>query len=208
MEPSERRHKDKNMVATVDYKSGNLRSVENALKRIGAEYIVTSNPSEIKAAGHVILPGVGDARQVIRNIEDLGLTEILQSLTQPVLGICIGLQIMCRHSSEGDTECLGIFDADVVRLEADLNAGVKIPHIGWSPVGQMRGPLFNGIQDNAYLYFVHSYAAPVFDGTIAETEHGRKFSAAINRGNFYGVQFHPEKSGEIGSQILANFLAL
>lgn len=196
------------MVAIVDYKSGNLRSVENALKRLGTEYIVTSNSSGIKAADHVILPGVGDAGQVMRSIEDLGLTETLKSLTQPVLGICIGLQIMCRRSSEGDTECLGIFDADVVKLEADLNAGVKIPHIGWSPVGQMRGPLFNGIQDNAYLYFVHSYAAPTFDGTIAETEHGRKFSAAINSGNFYGVQFHPEKSGEIGAQILANFLAL
>ena len=136
------------------------------------------------------------------------MCDVIKSLNVPVLGICIGMQLMCRHSQEGDVDCLGIFDADVCRFEPDLAAGVKVPHMGWNAVTDLKTGLFEGLEDGEFVYFVHSYAASVCEDTIAVSDNGRKFSAAMRRGNFYGAQFHPEKSGDVGERILRNFMNL
>lgn len=196
------------MIAIIDYDTGNLRSVCNALDRIGAEYVLTDDPKVIAQADKVLLPGVGEASSAMQKLQERGLCDVIKSLKVPVLGICIGMQLMCRHSQEGDVDCLGIFDADVCRFEPDLAAGVKVPHMGWNAVTDLKTGLFEGLEDGEFVYFVHSYAASVCEDTIAVSDNGRKFSAAMRRGNFYGAQFHPEKSGDVGERILRNFMNL
>lgn len=196
------------MIAIIDYDTGNLRSVCNALERVGAEYVLTDDPKVIAHADRVLLPGVGEASTAMEKLHQRGLCEVIKSLEVPVLGICIGMQLMCRHSQEGDVDCLGIFDADVCRFEPDPVSGVKVPHMGWNVISDLKTGLFEGIADGDFVYFVHSYAASVSDDTIAVSDNGRKFSAAMRHGNFYGVQFHPEKSGEAGERILRNFINL
>ncbi|MCD7970011.1 MAG: imidazole glycerol phosphate synthase subunit HisH [Alistipes sp.] len=194
------------MVVVIDYDTGNLRSVENALRRLGVEYRLSSDEAEIRGAERVILPGVGEARSAMERLRASGVDRVLPGLRVPVLGICIGMQLMCRWSEEGDTGCLGIFPADVVRIPA--MDGIKVPHMGWDSVGHNGEGLFAGLEDGAYFYYVHSYAPQVCDKTVATTDYGIKFSAALRSGNFYGTQFHPEKSGSVGEKMLANFLAL
>ena len=194
------------MIAIIDYDTGNLRSVCNALDRIGAEYVLTDDPKVIAQADRVLLPGVGEASSAMQKLQERGLCDVIKSLKVPVFGICIGMQLMCRHSQEGDVDCLGIFDADVCRFEPDLAAGVKVPHMGWNAVTDLKTGLFEGLEDGEFVYFVHSYAASVCEDTIAVSDNGRKFSAAMRRDNFYGAQFHPEKSGDVGERILRNFM--
>ena len=194
------------MIAIVDYKMGNLRSVENALRRLGAEFVVTADADEIKRADRVLLPGVGNAAEAMENLRKAGLVEVIRSLRRPVLGICVGMQVMCRHSEEGDVDCLGIFDARVKRFEPSQE--VKVPHMGWNTIGNLESKLFKGIDGGEYVYFVHSYYPELCPDTIATTTHGKMFSAALKYENFYGTQFHPEKSGDVGERIIANFLKL
>lgn len=194
------------MIAIVDYKMGNLRSVENALKRLGAEFVVTADADVIRRADRVLLPGVGNAAEAMENLRKAGLVEVIRSLRRPVLGICVGMQVMCRHSEEGDAKCLGIFDAKVRRFEPTSDE--KVPHMGWNSIGNLESKLFKGIEGGEMVYFVHSYYPELCPDTIATTRHGVMFSAALKYENFYGTQFHPEKSGDVGERIIANFLRL
>ena len=194
------------MIAIIDYKMGNLRSVENALKRLGAEFCVTADPAVIRAADKVLLPGVGNAAEAMHNLREAGLVEVIRSLRRPVLGICVGLQVMCRHSEEGDVECLNIFDARVKRFTPAPD--LKVPHMGWNQVGNLETKLFKGLEGGSYVYFVHSYYPELCPDTIATARHGVMFSAALKYENFYGTQFHPEKSGDVGERIIENFLKL
>ena len=194
------------MIAIVDYKMGNLRSVENALKRLGAEFCVTSDADVIRSADRVLLPGVGNAAEAMENLRAVGLVDVIRSLRRPVLGICVGMQVMCRHSEEGDVDCLNIFDARVKRFTP--SADVKVPHMGWNKIGNLETKLFKGLDGGSYVYFVHSYYPELCPDTIATSSHGAMFSAALKYENFYGTQFHPEKSGDVGERIIENFLKL
>lgn len=194
------------MIAIIDYKTGNLRSVENALSRLGAEFRLTADPEEIRGASHVILPGVGNAAEAMANLHISGLVPVVLSLRKPVLGICVGMQIMCRHSEEGDVGCMGIFDAFVKKFIPGPD--LKVPHTGWNNLSNLESRLFKGIGSGAFVYFVHSYFAGLCPDTIATAKQGEMFSAALKYENFYGVQFHPEKSGETGERILKNFIEL
>lgn len=194
------------MIAVVDYKTGNIRSLGNVLNRLGAEWNLTSDHNEIVRASHVILPGVGNAAEAMANLKKLNLSETIMQIRRPVLGICVGMQVMCRHTEEGDAECLGIFDASIKRFTYEQ--GLKIPHMGWSQITNTESKLFKGTDNNAYVYFVHSYYAPLCPDTIATAQHGSRFSAALKYENFYGTQFHPEKSGIIGENIIDNFLKI
>lgn len=194
------------MIAIIDYDMGNIRSLGNAIGRLGAEWTLTSDHDVISRASHVILPGVGNAAEAMENLKRLGLPSLIWRLRRPVLGICVGMQVMCRHSEEGDAECMGIFDAKVRRFQEA--PGIKVPHMGWSRLANMESKLFKGIDKGAYVYFVHSYFAPLCPDTIATARHPEMFSAALKYENFYGTQFHPEKSGEVGQSIIRNFLEL
>ena len=194
------------MIAIVDYKMGNLRSVENALRRLGAEFTVTADADVIRRADRVLLPGVGNAAEAMENLREADLVDVIRSLRQPVLGICIGMQVMCRHSEEGDVDCLGIFDARVKRFEPAPD--VKVPHMGWNRINNLDSKLFKGLERGSYVYFVHSFYPELCPDTIATSKHGVMFSAALKYENFYGTQFHPEKSGDVGECIIANFLRL
>ncbi len=194
------------MIAIVDYKMGNLRSVENALRRLGADFTVTADADVIRRADKVLLPGVGNAAEAMDNLRAAGLVEVIRSLRQPVLGICVGMQVMCRHSEEGDVDCLGIFDARVKRFTPSPE--VKVPHMGWNKIGNLETKLFKDLEGGSYVYFVHSYYPELCPDTIATATHGVMFSAALKYENFYGTQFHPEKSGDVGERIIANFLQL
>lgn len=194
------------MIAIVDYKMGNLRSVENALKRLGAEFCVTADPDAIRQADRVLLPGVGHASEAMENLRLADLPDVIRGLRRPVLGICVGMQVMCRYSEEGNTTCLGLFDSRVRRFSPAPE--LKVPHMGWNAIGNLEGKLFKGIQGGEHVYFVHSYYPELCPDTIATTTHGLMFSAALKYENFYGTQFHPEKSGDVGERILENFLAL
>lgn len=196
------------MTAIIEYGLGNLESVKNAMARLGEPCVATHDKDLIRQASHVILPGVGEAAYAMERLRALGLDALIPTLTLPVLGICIGMQVMCQHSEEGDADCLGIFSTKVRRLQPDLAAGIKVPHMGWDNVSGLETGLFEGIPDGAFFYYVHSYAPDLCEDTIAQTEYGRQFSAALARDNFYGVQFHPEKSGEVGERMLANFLRM
>ena len=194
------------MIAIVDYKMGNLRSVENVLRRLGAEFCVTSDADVIRSADKVLLPGVGNAAEAMENLRATGLVDVIRSLRRPVLGICVGMQVMCRHSEEGNVDCLNIFDARVKRFTP--SADLKVPHMGWNTIGNLETKLFKGLDGGSYVYFVHSYYPELCPDTIATSTHGLMFSAALKYENFYGTQFHPEKSGDIGERIIENFLKL
>ena len=198
------------MIAVVDYDTGNLRSVADALHRAGAEFTLTDDPVVLRRADRVILPGVGEASSAMSKLRERGLDAVIPSLTQPVLGICIGMQLMCLASEEGDADCMGIFPTRVLRLPTLTEAGerLKVPHVGWDTVSGLRTPLFRGMAEDTYVYYVHSFAAEPCEATIATTCYGLPFSAALGRGNFFGTQFHPEKSGRAGALILQNFLNL
>ncbi|MBQ4532072.1 MAG: imidazole glycerol phosphate synthase subunit HisH [Alistipes sp.] len=194
------------MIAILDYKMGNLRSVENALKRLGAEFTVTDDADVIRSADKVLMPGVGNAAEAMENLRSASLVDVVRSLRRPVLGICVGMQVMCRHSEEGDVDCLNLFDARVKRFEP--SADLKVPHMGWNTIGNLESKLFKGIDGGEYVYFVHSYYPELCSDTIATSCHGVMFSAALKYENFYGTQFHPEKSGDVGERIIENFLRL
>ena len=194
------------MIAIIDYKMGNLRSVENALKRLGAEFVVTADAEVIRRADRVLLPGVGNAAEAMENLRKADLVDVIRSLRRPVLGICVGMQVMCRHSEEGDAMCLGIFDARVKRFVP--TAEEKVPHMGWNSIGNLESKLFKDIKGGEMVNYVHSYYPELCPDTIATTRHGVMFSAALKYENFYGTQFHPEKSGDVGERIIANFLKL
>lgn len=194
------------MIAILDYKMGNLRSVENALKRLGAEFTVTDDANVIRSADKVLMPGVGNAAEAMENLRSASLVDVVRSLRRPVLGICVGMQVMCRHSEEGDVDCLNLFDVRVKRFEP--SADLKVPHMGWNRIGNLESKLFKGIDGGEYVYFVHSYYPELCPDTIATSRHGVMFSAALKYENFYGTQFHPEKSGDVGERIIENFLRL
>lgn len=192
------------MIAIIQYNAGNIRSVQNALRRLGCESRVTDVPEEIRGADKVIFPGVGEAGTAMQYLRERGLDEVIRSLRQPVLGICLGLQLMCTHSEEGDTSCLGIFDAAVRRFPP----GEKVPHIGWNNFSQIGGRLLSGIPADADCYYVHSYYAERCNDTSAVCDYILPFSAGLEKDNFFALQFHPEKSAATGEKILQNFLAL
>ena len=196
------------MIAIVDYNTGNLRSVINAVHRADAEYIVTANRTLIERADRVLLPGVGEASSAMANLRATGLDEVIPRLTSPVLGICIGMQLMCAGSEEGNVRTLGIFPTEVRRFVADKQAGIKVPHMGWNTITELQSPLFDGVSDDAWVYYIHSFAPDLCDCTIARTDYGRVFSGALRCDNFFGTQFHPEKSGAVGAQIIKNFMML
>ncbi|MDH3711223.1 MAG: imidazole glycerol phosphate synthase subunit HisH [Cyclobacteriaceae bacterium] len=193
-------------VAVVKYNAGNIQSVIYALQRLGVEPQYTDAPEEIISADKVIFPGQGEASSAMRYLKDRGMDKVLSQLSQPFLGICIGLQLMCAHSEEGDTQCLGIFDLQVKRFKAERQ-NQKIPHMGWNSMQCRDNSLLQGLQD-PYLYYVHSYYAEVGPQTIGTTEYIVPFSGALNRDNYYAVQAHPEKSSSQGQRILTNFLKL
>lgn len=190
------------MIAIIKYNAGNIKSVENALQRLDKECVVTDNEAEIRAASHVIFPGVGEARSAMRYLKERGLDVLIKDLKQPVLGICLGQQLMCQHSAENDTECLGIFDCLVKKFPPED----KVPHMGWNDFTEVKGTLFNGILPKNDVYFVHSYYAEICAETSAICDYILPFSAGLQKDNFYATQFHPEKSADIGAQILRNFL--
>lgn len=194
-------------IAIIKYNAGNNFSVECALRRLGYEAVVTDDPNEIRQADKVIFPGVGEARSAMEYLCKHGLDEVIKSLTQPVLGICIGQQLMCRHSEEGDVDCLGIFNVDVKRFDSTQNT-LKIPHMGWNTITLNKEDFIPANLNGKYVYYVHSYYVPVNDATIATTDYITPYSAALHKDNFYATQFHPEKSGDIGEQILKSFIEL
>ncbi|MCE5173999.1 MAG: imidazole glycerol phosphate synthase subunit HisH [Bacteroidales bacterium] len=194
-------------VAIIKYNAGNIYSVMHGLKRIGIEPIVTDDKSFILSADKVIFPGVGEASSTMAYLHEHKLDELIRDLKQPVLGICIGLQLMCKHSEEGNTECLGIFDAEVKRFQSQKISD-KVPQMGWNTIHSLQTKLFTPEMENQYVYYVHSYYATCCSQTIAVTDYLQPFSAALNRDNFYATQFHPEKSGLLGESILRNFMNL
>jgi len=194
-------------VAVVKYNAGNIYSVIHALQRLGVNPILTDDPEQLQKADKVLFPGQGEASNAMRYLREHGLDNVIRDLRNPILGICIGQQLMCRHSEEGNTECLGIFDADVLRFEPKKHED-KVPHMGWN---QLEGPtseLFKGFSEGEFVYFVHSFYVPVCENTIATTQYINPFSAALHKDNFYATQFHPEKSGSVGERIIKNFLEL
>ena len=190
--------------AIVKYNAGNIQSVAFALERLGREGVITDDPKQIENADKVIFPGVGEASSAMRFLEETGLDRVIKNLRQPVLGICLGLQLMCEHSEENHTACLSLLPAKVKRFDTNL----KIPHVGWNQVYNLCSPLFKGIEERSFVYFVHSYFAELNQHTIAESEYGNRFSAAIQFNNFTATQFHPERSGKNGERIIKNFLDL
>ncbi|MEZ4787998.1 MAG: imidazole glycerol phosphate synthase subunit HisH [Flavobacterium haoranii] len=191
-------------IAIIDYGAGNVQSVLFALNRLGYEAEVTSNWEIISKADKVIFPGVGEASSAMKMLQNLGLDKLIPTLNQPVLGICLGMQLLCKHSEEGNTKGLGIFDVNVDRFSNVL----KVPQMGWNTIKNLRADLFKEIKDEEFMYLVHSYFVPKCEYTIATTEYGIEYATAIQKENFYGVQFHPEKSGIHGEKILQNFLNL
>ncbi len=192
-------------VSILKYNGGNVQSVIFALNRLGIEPVLTDNEAEIRSSDKVIFPGVGEASSCMNSLKASGLDKIIPSLKQPVLGICVGLQLMCKHSEEGNTTGLGIFDINVKRFQTK-DQGVKIPQMGWNSIFDLNTPLFQGITEQSYIYYVHSYFAELGKDTIAKTDYTLPYSAALNKDNFYAVQFHTEKSSKVGGEILENFL--
>ena len=194
------------MIAIIRYKAGNIASVSNALDRLGAHYFFAESPQELESARAVIFPGVGHAQAAMQSLQELGIDEWLKNTRKPVLGICVGMQLLYEGSSEGDTKGLGIIPGNMKKFESDTQ---KVPHMGWNTVQKLKNHhLIHGLEDEKHLYFVHSYYAPVTDYTIASCDYINPFSAAVVKDNFMGVQFHPEKSGNVGSKVLQNFLDL
>ena len=197
-------------IVIIKYNAGNIESVNNALQRLGVQAEITSDHEKIKAADKVIFPGVGEASTTMAFLKKEGLDKLIPSLTQPVLGICLGLQLMCSHTEEGDTPCLGIFDEQVKRFipESGMEYVTKVPHMGWNNITELKSGIFDPSLDNQFVYFVHSYYATVGEDTAAVGNYIKPFSAALHKDNFYATQFHPEKSGPIGAKILENFLKI
>lgn len=190
-------------LAIIDYGAGNIQSIKFAFRRLGVEAMLTDNAETIQNADRVIFPGVGEASSAMKKLWESGLHDMIPTLKQPVLGICLGMQLMCNSSEEGHTKGLGIFDADVTKF----NSGFKVPQIGWNKIENLKSQLFQGLEED-FIYLVHSFYAPMAKDTIATSTYGTEYSAALHKDNFYGVQFHPEKSGEYGSKILENFINL
>jgi glutamine amidotransferase len=188
----------------VNYGAGNIQSIRFAFKRLGYDLELSADPDRIREADKVIFPGVGEASSAMQKLEQSGLDQVIPELKQPVLGICLGMQLMCESSEEGDTRGLGIFKAPVIRFPESM----KVPQIGWNGIHELKSPLFEAIPENEYIYLVHSFYAPLCEQTIAVSDYGGPYSAALENDNFYGVQFHPEKSGEPGARILSNFLKI
>ncbi|MCL5244376.1 imidazole glycerol phosphate synthase subunit HisH [Cellulophaga sp. 20_2_10] len=191
-------------IVIINYGAGNIQSIKFAIKRLGFEAVLTDNVTEILAADKVIFPGVGEASSAMSKLRASGLDALIPTLKQPVLGICLGMQLMCNASEEGNTTGLGIFNVDVVKFSNK----VKVPQIGWNEISNLKTDLFNGIKENSHIYMVHSFYAPISNETIATSNYDVDYSAALQKNNFYGTQFHPEKSSEVGEQILRNFLKL
>ncbi len=191
-------------IVIINYGAGNIQSIKFAIQRLGYEAVLSDNPEEIKAADKVIFPGVGEASSAMRKLKASGLDTLVPKLKQPVLGICLGMQLMCNATEEGNTKGLGIFNVDVLRF----NHGVKVPQIGWNQIESLESPLFDNVKEKDYIYLVHSYYAPVTNDTVSKTNYGVEYSTALHKDNFYGTQFHPEKSSVVGEQILKNFLEL
>lgn len=187
----------------IKYNAGNIQSVLYALERIGRQAVVTDDPVQIRDADKVIFPGVGEASTAMDYLRERGLDELIRGLKQPVLGICLGMQLMCSYSEENDTTCLGIFGERVRQFEA---GAFKVPQIGWNNIYGLQTPLFEGVADGSYCYFVHGYYAALGGHTIAKTDYVQPYSSGLHRANFYGVQFHPEKSAVAGERILQNFI--
>lgn len=218
----------KRKLAIVKYNAGNIQSVLYALERIGMEAFVTDDHEQIRSADKVIFPGVGEASTAMKYLKERGLDKLIRDLQQPVLGICLGMQLMCRYSEENDTTCLGIFEEEVKKFDPssaqtaggivdqsdrargagrETGGGLKVPQIGWNTIYDLKSDLFKGVNNNSYCYFVHGYYAALGAHTIATTDYIRPYSSALRRNNFYGVQFHPEKSAHVGEQILKNFIS-
>lgn len=188
----------------INYGAGNIKSIQFAFKRLGVDARLTDNPEEIIAADKVVFPGVGEASSAMRKLKQSGLDSLIPRLEQPILGICLGMQLMCRSTEEGNTEGLNIFDVDVKRFSNK----VKVPQMGWNSIQNLKSELFKGVEENSYMYLVHSYYAEDTEESIATSYYEKTYATAIQKNNFYGVQFHPEKSGKIGELILKNFLKL
>jgi len=192
------------MIAIIKYNAGNIKSVQNAIQKLGYDCVVTDDPTVILTADKIILPGVGEASTAMQYLKNKGLDVVIKSITQPVLGICLGLQLMCNKTEEGNTACLGIFDTDVKLFPPqDI-----VPHMGWNNLSDLKGKLFTNLSPNDDVYFVHSYYAELNSGTVAVCNYIKPFSAALQKNNFYATQFHPEKSSGVGAELLKNFLEL
>jgi glutamine amidotransferase len=191
-------------IVIIDYGAGNIQSIKFAFKRLGVKAVLSSNSDEIMNADKVIFPGVGEASSAMKKLEDSHLEKIIPILTQPVLGICLGMQLMCNSSEEGNTKGLGIFDTEVIKFTKK----VKVPQIGWNQITDLKSSLFHKVKEKDYIYLVHSYYAPICADTIAVSDYEKPYSSALRKNNFYGVQFHPEKSSSTGEQILKNFLRI
>lgn len=191
-------------IVILNYGAGNIQSIQFSLNRLGFEGILSNNHQEILSADKVIFPGVGEASSAMKKLKESGLDQLIPRLKQPVLGICLGMQLMCTHSEEGNTEGLGIFDVNVIKFSTK----VKVPQMGWNTIYNLKSDLFNGISENEYMYLVHSYYVPNSENSIANTNYEVEYCSALQKNNFYGVQFHPEKSGKFGEQILSNFLKI
>ena len=193
---------DSGRLVILNYGAGNIQSIQFALNRLGVEGVLSNNYEEILSADKVIFPGVGEASSAMKKLKESGLDKLIPQLKQPVLGICLGMQLMCNFSEEGNTEGLGIFDVNVIKFSPK----VKVPQMGWNTIYNLKSELFKGISENEFMYMVHSYYVPKSENSIAITNYEVPFSSALQKNNFYGVQFHPEKSGKLGEQILSNFL--
>ena len=194
-------------IVIIKYNAGNTQSVLYALERIGATAIVTDDSEEIESADKVIFPGVGEAGTAMRYVKERKLDDVMKNLRQPTLGVCLGMQLMCARSEEGDTACLGIFNEPVLRFKPSTKE-CKVPQVGWNNIFELQSPLFKNVKENSYCYFVHSYFAALGSSTVATADYVQPYSAALHRENFYGVQFHPEKSAGIGETILKNFIEM
>lgn len=194
-------------IAIVKYNAGNIYSVVNALRRMGIEPDLTDDAHRLMTADKVVFPGQGEARTTMDHLRARGLDKVIRGLKQPVLGICIGQQLLCRHSEEGDTDCLGVFDADVVRFRPERHEE-KVPSMGWNSLTHLKTGLYDGVEEGDYVYFVHSYYVPLCPHTIATADYILPYSASLRKDNFYATQFHPEKSGKVGERILKNFIEL
>jgi glutamine amidotransferase len=192
-------------LVVIKYNAGNITSVENAFKRIGINADITDDPEKIGSADKVLFPGVGEASSAMAYLREKRLDNVIRDLRQPVLGICLGMQLMCDYSEEGETDCLGIFNKKVKHFGSKE---LKVPQIGWNNIFDLKSPLFKNIKNDSFVYFVHGYYAELGENTIATTDYILKYSSALNKNNFYGAQFHPEKSGDVGEQILKNFIDL
>ncbi|TPG45433.1 imidazole glycerol phosphate synthase subunit HisH [Flavobacterium pectinovorum] len=191
-------------IVIINYGAGNIQSIMFAIERLGFKAVLSNNPDEILAADKVIFPGVGEASSAMKKLKESGLDSLIPNLKQPVLGICLGMQLMCKSTEEGNTEGLGIFDVDVIKFTQK----VKVPQMGWNQIYGLKSDLFKGISENEFMYLVHSFYAPNCDEAIAITDYELEYASALQKDNFYGTQFHPEKSGAVGEKILENFLKL